>query len=70
MQHGDSSLIDPGATCDHPIERNFELARRLGVQGTPTILWADGSRTDGYVERAVLQARLAQANTQAAEQRP
>ena len=60
MQQGDSTQLNPAATCDHPLERNLALAQRLGVQGTPTLVWADGSRTDGYVDRAVLQARLKQ----------
>ena len=36
------------------------LAQRLAVQGTPTLVWADGTRTDGYVDRTVLLARLQQ----------
>ena len=55
-----TSLLNPTASCDHPLERNVALAQRLGVQGTPTLLWADGSRTDGYVDRGVLETRLAQ----------
>ena len=61
MLHADASLLNPTASCDHPLERNLALAQRLGVQGTPTLLWADGSRTDGYVDRSVLEARLTQA---------
>jgi thiol:disulfide interchange protein DsbC len=60
MLHGDTSLLSTVARCEHPLERNLALAQRLGVQGTPTLIWADGSRTDGYVERAALQARLSQ----------
>jgi thiol:disulfide interchange protein DsbC len=45
-------------TCDHPLERNLALAQRLGVQGTPTLIWADGSRTDGVINRQALEARL------------
>ena len=59
MLQGDSALLGT-QTCDHPIERNLALARRLGVQGTPTLIWADGSRTDGYVGHEVLEARLKQ----------
>jgi len=66
MLHADTSLLNPTASCDHPLERNLALAQRLGVQGTPTLLWADGSRTDGYVDRSVLEARL----TQMARARP
>lgn len=61
MLQADASLMKPDARCDHPIARNLELARRLRVQGTPTMIWADGSRTDGYVGRSALEARLAEA---------
>ena len=46
------------ADCAHPLQRNLVLARQLGVQGTPTLLWTDGTRTVGHVGRQVLQARL------------
>lgn len=73
MLHGDASLLAPtSTTCDHPLDRNLALAQRLGVQGTPTLIWADGSRTEGYVGRAVLEARLSQVQggASAAEARP
>ena len=60
MLHGDDSALKTDAACDHPIARNLALAHRLGVQGTPTLIWADGSRTEGFVGRAALEARLAQ----------
>ena len=60
MLHGDDSTLKTDAACDHPIARNLALAHQLGVQGTPTLIWADGSRTEGFVGRAVLEARLAQ----------
>lgn len=65
MLQGDTSLLSTASTCDHPVDRNLALAHRLGVQGTPTLFWADGSRTDGYVDRAVLEARLNQASQEA-----
>lgn len=68
MLQGDSTALSTGATCEHPVERNLALAHRLGVQGTPTLIWSDGTRTDGYVERGVLDARLRQAS--ATELRP
>jgi thiol:disulfide interchange protein DsbC len=46
------------SACDHPVGRNLALAHRLGVQGTPTLIWADGSRTEGYVDRGVIEARV------------
>ena len=68
MLQADPSLMQPGAQCEHPIARNLELARRLRVQGTPTMIWADGSRTDGYVGRSVLEARFAEVAKVAAAQ--
>jgi len=64
MLHGDFSASaatseSASPTCDNPLERNLLLARRLGVQGTPTLFWSDGDRTDGYVGRSALEARLA-----------
>lgn len=68
MLQADASLMQSGAQCEHPIARNLELARRLRVQGTPTLIWADGSRTDGYVGRSVLEARFAEVAKVAAAQ--
>ena len=68
MLQGDGSLLGL-SPCEHPLERNLALARKLGVQGTPTLIWADGSRTDGYVGREVLEARLRRAGG-TAEARP
>jgi thiol:disulfide interchange protein DsbC len=70
MLHGDDALLDTSAACEHPIRRNLTLARQLGVQGTPTLVWADGSRTEGVVGRAVLEARLAQATSGTQEEQP
>jgi thiol:disulfide interchange protein DsbC len=68
MLQGDSAPLATG-TCEHPLERNLALAQRLGVQGTPTLIWSDGTRTDGYVGRDVLEARLKQAGA-STEARP
>lgn len=60
MLDGDDSLLNTTA-CNHPIGRNLALARQLGVQGTPTLIWADGSRSEGFVGRTVIESRLAAA---------
>ena len=65
MLHGDGTLLNTGAPCTHPIARNLALAHQLAVQGTPTLIWADGSRTEGYFERSVLEARLLQTTKEA-----
>jgi thiol:disulfide interchange protein DsbC len=65
MLHGDNSLLSTGAPCPHPIARNLALAHQLSVQGTPTLIWTDGSRTEGYVDHTVLEARLQQTTKEA-----
>lgn len=74
MARSDTSLLRTDADCEHPVARNLTLARQLGIQGTPTLVWSDGTRTDGYVDRSVLEARLAStaasSRTGATEQRP
>lgn len=64
MRRGDrSGLAATGATCVHPMDRNLALAQAHGVQGTPTIIWADGSRTEGFISRDAIESRLRQAAT-------
>ena len=65
MLRGDSTLLSTATACTHPIARNLALAHQLAVQGTPTLIWADGSRTEGYVDRSVLEARLLQTTKEA-----
>ncbi len=50
---------------DVTIERNVALARLLGVNGTPTLFWADGTRTEGFVTRPVIEDRLARTSPEA-----
>ena len=66
MTQGDPSLLAlPSSTssCAHPLERNLALARQLNVRGTPTILYADGTRTNGYAEAAEIEAHLTSHST-------
>lgn len=71
MLQGDDSQLAANADCPHPIGRNLALARQLGIAGTPTLVWADGTRTEGFAARAALEARLAQSTLQPApEKRP
>jgi thiol:disulfide interchange protein DsbC len=65
MHEGAAPPTAAMTSCAHPIERNLALARQLGVNGTPTLFWADGSRTEGYVTRPVIEDRLARASTEA-----
>jgi len=47
-----------GAGCSDPLDRNLALARRLHVQGTPTLLFGSGVRLDGVAGKAELEAAL------------
>ncbi|WP_174999227.1 DsbC family protein [Rugamonas aquatica] len=47
--------------CSDPLERNLALARRLRVQGTPTLLFGAGVRLDGVAGGAELEAALQRA---------
>ena len=58
MLNGDSSALSPQADCASPLDRNLQLARQLGVSGTPTLFYANGSRTSGYVVAAEIERRV------------
>ena len=34
-------------SCDNPVEKNLELGQSLGVNGTPTLIFANGERVGG-----------------------
>ena len=42
-------LPQDGAKCDTPLEKNMEMARRFGANGTPAVFIADGRMLGGYV---------------------
>lgn len=46
------------AGCVERLQRNTSLAQQLGVTGTPTIVFADGSRLPGYATAAEINSRL------------
>jgi thiol:disulfide interchange protein DsbC len=48
----------PSADCATPLDRNLDVARKLGVAGTPTIVFADGSRSAGFMPAEDLDRRL------------
>lgn len=58
MRDGDRSALADTSACDHPITRNLALAQRLGVRATPTLVWSDGTRTEGALDRQAIEAHL------------
>lgn len=45
--------------CVAPNDKVLELGRRMKVSGTPTIVFADGSRIPGAIDTKALEAKLA-----------
>jgi len=44
----------PPASCDNPVAEQYQLGQRIGVQGTPAIVLADGQLIPGYQPAAQL----------------
>lgn len=49
----------PEAECDVPLDDLMALGRRLMVEGTPAIVFADGSRVNGAMTQEALEEKLA-----------
>jgi len=45
-------------TCNTPIEKVVEFGRNKGINGTPTLIFADGSRVPGMIPAAEVQKLL------------
>jgi thiol:disulfide interchange protein DsbC len=56
----DSKLDKPVAkkTCPNPVAMEYDLGRRVGVDGTPAIYAADGSQLGGYLSPTDMLAKL------------
>ena len=48
----------PVASCDNPVADQYNLGRKIGVQGTPAIVAADGTMIPGYIPPQQLAQRL------------
>lgn len=46
------------ATCDNPVDENVVLGNRLGVSGTPTLIFENGQRVPGMVPADKLETLL------------
>lgn len=59
---------DPGnASCVNPIEAQYQLGQQMGITGTPTLIFPDGSVAPGYVTPDQLEARLTAAEAKAGQ---
>lgn len=48
----------PAASCENPVAETYQLGQKVGVEGTPTIIFDDGTMTPGYLPSAQLIKRL------------
>ena len=53
-----AGLTIPSASCDNPVAEQLELGRKVGVNGTPAIVTADGRLLPGYMPAAQLAEAL------------
>jgi thiol:disulfide interchange protein DsbC len=44
--------------CKNPIDQNVALGRSLGINGTPTIIFTDGTRAAGALPIAMIEQRI------------
>ena len=51
--------VPPQASCDMPLDELMALGRSLMVEGTPAIVFSDGSRVNGAMSRKSLEEKLA-----------
>lgn len=51
-------VVPPDANCEAPIDDFVQLARSLGIEGTPAIFFTDGSRVPGALSKEALIKRL------------
>jgi len=48
----------PSATCDNPITETFAIGKKVGVRGTPTIVFDNGTVNPGYAPASDLIEQL------------
>jgi thiol:disulfide interchange protein DsbC len=62
MLHGQTAA---SPNCAHPVDRNIALGERLQINGTPTMVSADGRVLPGAASAEQIEAWLAKSNSQA-----
>ena len=52
------ALTEAGKPCDTPLEKNAQIAQKLGIRGTPAIYLATGQNLGGYVPAQQIEQAL------------
>jgi thiol:disulfide interchange protein DsbC len=55
----DKKMVAGEGKCTTPLDRNTEMGRKYKVTGTPTVIFADGSRVPGAIPPEQIEKRLA-----------
>lgn len=50
--------VPSAAKCDTPIDRNLALAQKYGINGTPALIFEDGSIIPGAIPAKAIQEKL------------
>ena len=50
-----NNVQPPAGTCDTPSEKVLELGKKLNANGTPMLIFADGTRVPGFMPAAELE---------------
>ena len=58
MTAAKAGKVLPKGTCTNPVTQDYDLGRRMGLEGTPAIYATNGEQLGGYVEPAAMLARL------------
>ena len=59
MLNAKAPAVAPGSCSAAANDKVIEIGRKLGVSGTPTVFFADGTRVPGAIEAKKLEAKLA-----------
>lgn len=51
-------LAKSTTTCNTPVEENAELGRKLGIRGTPLLIFGNGKRVSGAIPAQEIENRL------------
>lgn len=58
MTAAKAGKVLPPGKCANPVTQDYDLGRRIGLEGTPAIYAANGEQLGGYVDPADMLARL------------
>lgn len=53
-----NGVVPPAANCDVPFDKTHELGRKYRVNGTPALIFTDGTLVPGYMPAAKLEEAL------------